>query len=72
MMLTNILLIIILIFVIGNLIIGYLLKRRYLRYLPLNEDARKDSKFDVIESKLDLLNKRVVKLEVELKHKKKK
>ncbi len=72
MVLTNILLIIILIFVLGNIVLGFLLKRKYLRYLPLNEDARKDTKFDVIESKLDLLNKRVTKLETDSRSKKKK
>jgi len=38
----------------------------------MNEDARKDTKFDVIESKLDLLNKRVNKIEYDLRYQTKK
>jgi hypothetical protein len=72
MVLTNILLIILLIFVIGNLILAYLLRRRALRFYPMGNFASSDTRFDVMESKMDLLNKRVSKLELDLRNKKKK
>lgn len=72
MVLTNILLIIIIVFVIGNLILAFLLRRSALRYMPIGNFAPSDTRFDVIESKLDLLNKRVSKLELDLRNKKKK
>jgi hypothetical protein len=72
MELTNILLIIVLIFVIGNFILGYFLRKRALRYLPIGNFAASDTRFDVLESKIDLLNKRVTKIEADLRYKKKK
>jgi len=72
MVLTNVLLLIIIVFVIGNLILAYLLRRSALRYLPIGNFAPSDMKFDVMESKIDLLNERVTKIEHDLRYKKKK
>jgi hypothetical protein len=71
MVLTNILLIIIIVFIIGNLILAFLLRRSALRYMPIGNFAPSDTRFEVMESKLDLLNKRVAKIEHELRYKKK-
>ena len=72
MVLTNVLLLIIIVFVIGNLILAYLLRRSALRYMPIGRFATSDAQFDVIDSKIDLLNKRVTKIEHDLRYKKKK
>ncbi len=72
MVLINILLIIILIFVLGNLILAYLLRKSALRYMPIGNFAPGDTRLDVMDSKIDLLNKRVTKLENDLRYKKKK
>jgi|GEM_PF-2332405 len=71
MILTNILLIILLIFVISNLILAYLLRRSALRYMPIGNFAPGDTRLEVIDSKIDLLNKRVTKIELDLRYKKK-
>ncbi len=59
-MITIILLIVVIIFLIGNVILNYLYKKD--RRLPFNDASK-----EIMESKIDLLNKKVEFLEKKIK-----